>query len=225
MKKILGITLKMTLGFLLCAFGTVLALNSNLGLSPWDVFHQGLAKVINITIGQSSILVGVVIVIIDSILGLEIGLATIANMVVIGCFIDMIIYINIIPVCNNLFAGVLMLIGSLIMVAIGSYLYIGGEMGCGPRDGLMVLLVKLTGKKISLIRFCIESSALAIGWVLGGSVGIGTFITTFGIGYFVQIVFKIFKFDVNSLTHKNLKESFIFINKCITDQNNSKMSY
>ena len=102
------------------------------------------------------------------------------------------------------------------MHAIGSYLYIGCEMGCGPRDGLMIALMKITGKPISIIRFCIEMGALIIGWILGGFVGIGTLITVFGIGYCVQIVYKVFKFDVNALRHRNLKQGIIFMNKCIS---------
>lgn len=223
MKKIFGIVIRSTLGFLLCAIGVVMALNSNLGLSPWDVFHQGLTNVINITIGQAGIVVGIVIVIITCILGLEVGIGTIANIIVIGYFIDLIIYSEIIPISNNLFTGILMMIGSLFINAIGSYLYIGCEMGCGPRDGLMVALVKLTGKPVSLIRFSIESVALIIGWFLGGLVGIGTLITVLGIGYCVQIVYKAFKFDVNSLKHRNLKEGIIFMNECVTNQSNAKV--
>lgn len=217
MEKILSLIIRITLGFFLCACGTVMALNSNLGLSPWDVFHQGLTNVIGITMGQASIIVGVVIVIITSILGLKAGLGTIANMIVIGCFIDLIMYMKIIPVCNNPFSGILMMIGSLFASAIGSYLYIGCEMGCGPRDGLMIVLVKLTGKPLSLIRFCIEMGALIIGWFLGGFVGIGTLVTAFGIGYCVQIIFKLFKFDVKLLKHKNIKEGFEFMNECIAN--------
>lgn len=222
MKKIFGIITRSILGYLLCAFGVVMALNSNLGLSPWDVFHQGLTNVINITIGQAGIVVGVVIVIITYILGLEVGLGTIANIIVIGYFIDLIIYSGIIPISNNIFIGILMMIGSLFINAIGSYLYIGCEMGCGPRDGLMVALVKLTGKPVSLIRFSIESVALIIGWFLGGLVGIGTLITVLGIGYCVQIVYKAFKFDVNSLKHRSLKEGLIFMGECVTNQDNTK---
>ena len=218
MNKIFGIIIKMALGFFLCASGTVLALNSHLGLSPWDVFHQGLTNVVGITIGQASIIVGVVVVIITSIIGLKVGLGTIANMIVIGCFIDLIIYAKIIPVSSNLFTGILMMVGSLLVTAIGSYLYIGCEMGCGPRDGLMIALVKITGKPISIIRFYIEMGALIIGWILGGFVGIGTLVTAFGIGYCVQIVYKIFDFDVNSLKHRNLKQGIIFVSQCITNK-------
>lgn len=224
MKKILYIIIRMTLGFFFCACGTVMALNSKLGLSPWDVFHQGLSNVTGLTIGQANIMVGVIVVIFVSLLGIELGIGTIANMIVIGCFTDFIIYMRIIPMCNNLFIGIAMMIGSMFVNAIGSYLYIGCEMGCGPRDGLMIALVKLTGKPISLVRFCIESIALIVGFFLGGVVGIGTLITVFGIGYCVQIVFKVFKFDVNSLEHVNIKKSFIFINKCITNQSKQKTS-
>jgi uncharacterized membrane protein YczE len=97
MKKISGITIRLISGFILCAVGTVMALNSKLGLSPWDVFHQGLTHVIGITIGQASIIVGLVVVMIASLLGLKVGLGTIANMILIGCFIDLIIYSGIIP--------------------------------------------------------------------------------------------------------------------------------
>lgn len=217
MEKILGLIIRITLGFFLCACGTVMALNSNLGLSPWDVFHQGLTNITGITMGQASIIVGVVIVIITSILGLKAGLGTIANMIVIGCFIDIIMYMKVIPICNNVFSGILMMIGSLFASAMGSYLYIGCEMGCGPRDGLMIVLVKLTGKPVSIIRFCIEMGALIIGWFLGGFVGIGTLVTAFGIGYCVQIIFKIFNFDIKLLKHKNIKEGFQFMNECITN--------
>ena len=217
MEKISSLIIRITLGFLLCACGTVKPLNSNLRVRPWDVFHQGLTKVTGLTMGQASIAVGVVIIIATSLLGLRVGLGTIANMIVIGCFIDIIMYIKIIPVCNNLFTGIIMLIGSLFASAIGSYLYIGCEMGCGPRDGLMMALVKITGKSISLIRFFIEMGALIIGWILGGFVGVGTLVTAFGIGYCVQIIYKVFKSDVKLLKHRNIKEGLKFMNECITN--------
>lgn len=215
MKKIMSMIFRLLLGFMCCAFGTIMALKSNLGLSPWDVFHQGLSNITGLTIGEASIIVGLIVVTITVLLKLEIGFGTIANMIIIGFFIDLIIYMDIIPTSTNLFTGVLMLIGSLVMMAIGSYLYISCGIGCGPRDGLMVALVRVTGKSVGLIRFFIELSVLAIGWFLGGKVGIGTLITVMTVGYCVQLVFKIFKFDVKKVRHKNIKESFVFLNKYI----------
>lgn len=216
MYKILEIIMKMTLGFALCACGTVMAINSNLGLSPWDVFHQGLTNLTSLTMGQASIIVGVAIVIITSILGLKVGLGTIANILVIGYFIDFIMYRNLIPVSNNIYSGIFMMIVGMFLIAMGSYLYVACGMGCGPRDGLMIVLAKITGKPVGIIRASIEIAALTVGWFLGGFVGIGTLINAFGIGYFVQIVFKIFRFDVKSLKHKNMKQGFIFMKECIT---------
>lgn len=216
MYKILEIIMKMTLGFALCACGTVMAINSNLGLSPWDVFHQGLTNLTSLTMGQASIIVGVAIVIITSILGLKVGLGTIANILVIGYFIDFIMYRNLIPVSSNIYSGIFMMIVGMFLIAMGSYLYVACGMGCGPRDGLMIVLAKITGKPVGIIRASIEIAALTVGWFLGGFVGIGTLINAFGIGYFVQIVFKIFRFDVKSLKHKNMKQGFIFMKECIT---------
>lgn len=195
-----------------------MSIKSNLGLSPWDVFHQGLSNLVGITIGQASIIVGLLIVIIVSILGIKIGFGTLANMIIIGCFIDLIIYIDIIPISANLFYGVLLMIGSMFVNAIGSYLYIGCKMGCGPRDGLMVVLVKLTSKPVSIIRFFIEALALITGWILGGTVGLRTLLTVFGIGYCVQLVYKVFNFDVKNLKHKDIKQCFAFVKECMTDE-------
>ena len=217
MKKIMSIIFRLLLGFICCAFGTVMAIQSNLGLSPWDVFHQGLSNITGLTIGQASIIVGLIVVTTTLLLKLEIGLGTIANMIIIGFFIDLIIYIDIIPLSSTLFSGVLMLIGSLVMMAIGSYFYISCKMGCGPRDGLMVVLVRVTGKSVGVIRFFIELSVLIVGWLLGGKVGIGTLITVMTVGSCVKLVFKIFKFDVKKVRHKNLKESFVFLNKYINN--------
>lgn len=217
MKKIMSIIFRLLLGFMCCACGTVMALKSNLGLSPWDVFHQGLSNITGLTIGQASIIVGLIVVTITLVLKLEIGLGTIANMIIIGFFIDLIIYTGIIPTSTTLFSGVLMLIGSLVMMSIGSYLYISCGVGCGPRDGLMVVLVRITGKSVGLIRFFMELSVLVVGWMLGGKVGIGTLITVMLLGSCLQLVFKIFKFDVKRLRHKNIKESFVFLSKNINN--------
>ena len=213
MQKIIKVICRLLLGFMFCACSTVLALKSNLGLSPWDVFHQGVSNKTGLTIGQVNILVGITVVAITAFFKLEIGLGTIANMIIIGFFTDIIINLGVIPTSTNLFVRLLMLVASLFSMAIGSYLYIGCELGCGPRDGLMVVLVKLTGKSVALIRSFIEISVLIIGWMLGGTVGIGTLVTVFGVGICVQIVFKIFKFDVNKVKHKNIKEGFLFFNK------------
>lgn len=218
MKNLLKIVLRLVVGFFLCAMGTVMAIKSNLGLSPWDVFHQGISNISVLTIGQVSIVAGVVIVIISCILGVKVGYATIANMVGIGLFIDFIMYLDFIPKCNNMFTGIIMIIGSMFVMSFGSYLYIGCGLGCGPRDGLMVVLMQITKKPVKLIRGIIEVSALIIGAMLGGFVGVGTIITAFGIGYIIQFTYKILNFNVSCVEHKNLEEGYKFIRECLVKE-------
>ncbi|MDO5520970.1 MAG: hypothetical protein Q4G58_10810 [bacterium] len=199
---------RLLLGFLLCAASTVMALNSKLGLSPWDVLHQGISKTIGITIGKASITISLLIILISLCIKVQIGLGTIANIFVVGILIDKINATGMIPVSQNLATGILMMVASLIMMAVGCFLYIGCELGCGPRDGLMIAIVNKTGKSIRLIRFCLEGAALVLGWSLGGKAGIGTVVTVFGMGYFMQFVFALFHFDVSRLRHKAITDYF-----------------
>lgn len=211
MRKVLYLITRILLGFLCCAVGVVLALNSNLGLSPWDVFHQGLSNLTGVSIGQASIIVGIIIVGLSSILGQKIGVGTLANMTIIGIFTDLIISLNFIPQCNNLVSGFIMIAMAMIATALGSYLYIGCGLGCGPRDGLMVILMKRTNKPVKLIRGIIEVSALICGYILGGTIGIGTVITAIGIGHCIQLICKMLKFDIDKVEHLNIKDTFILM--------------
>jgi Predicted membrane protein len=124
---------------------------------------------------------------------MEIGLGTLGNVILIGIFMDLIVYAKLIPKSTNLFSGLIMLIASLFIMAMGTYLYISSEIGCGPRDGLMVVLVRITQKPVGIVRFVIESSVLIVGYILGGTVGVGTVITTFGLAYCTGLVFRIFQ--------------------------------
>lgn len=189
-------------GLFLYAVGIVFTINANLGLSPWDIFHQGVSKLSGITMGQASIVVGLVIVVIDWTLGEKVGIGTISNMLFIGIFMDILMLNHLIPVFQNIIARLIMIFLGMFIIGIASFFYIGAGLGSGPRDGLMVALTKRTKKSVRFIRNCIEATALIIGYFLGGSLGIGTLIMVFGGGYFVQFAFKIFKFDVRKVEHK-----------------------
>lgn len=193
--------LRLVLGLLLYALGIVLSINANLGVAPWDTFHQGLSSLINITFGQASIAVGFIIVLLNLYLKEKIGIGTILNMVLIGVFIDLIFSYNIIPIMDTFISGLVMIILSMFVIALASYCYIGARFGSGPRDGLMVGLTKKTGHPVGLIRGLIELSVLFIGFLLGGKVGIGTVILAFGIGPIVQFTFNKLNFRVSDVKH------------------------
>lgn len=220
MKTLSATFFKLLIGFLVASIGVVMTINSNLGLSPWDVLHQGLSKITPLSIGGACILVGLIVVSLSMFLGVNLGIGTILNTILMGVFIDWISYINIIPLCNNIFSGIIMMILGMFMLALGTYIYMICGLGCGPRDGLMVALTKITKKPVKIIRGLIEISALILGYTLGGYVGIGTLITAIGVGCCVQIVFTIFKFDPNSVHHKSIKETFIWTKDCIYNKSN-----
>lgn len=146
MKKGTLIFLRLFIGLLLCSIGTVMTINGNLGLQPWDVFHQGLSKMMNITMGQASIIVSAIVIIVDYIAGEKIGWGTISNMLVIGTFMDILMLNHLLPVFNSIVLRVISIIIGMLLMSIGSYMYIGAGLGSGPRDGLMVALTKKTKK-------------------------------------------------------------------------------
>ena len=210
MLNVLKLFMKLIIGFIFCASSTVFMLNSNLGLSPWDVFHEGLSNISGMTIGQASIIVSLCVIILGILLGQKLGIGTILNILIVGKFIELINESNIIPVANNLFTGILMMIIGMLTMGYGCYLYISCGLGCGPRDGVMLSLSEKLNKPIKIIRAIIEVTVLVTGFILGGTVGIGTFISAFGLGYCIQLIFKMFKFDATNVRHKSILECLDF---------------
>ncbi|MBB6716547.1 YczE/YyaS/YitT family protein [Clostridium gasigenes] len=210
MKNKILILIRLFVGFVFCASSTTIMLNSNLGLSPWDVFHQGVSNVVGVTIGQASIIVSIVFVIIGMMLGQKLGLGTILNMIIVGKLIDVIMAMNIIPVATNIISGIIMMIIGMLVMGFGCYLYIGCGLGCGPRDGVMIGLSKKVKKPIKYVRTSIEVTVLILGYILGGNVGVGTLISAIALGYSMQSMFKLFKFDAIKVNHKSLIEIINF---------------
>ena len=200
--------LNMLLGVFLFALGIILVIRANIGAAPWDVLHTGIANSLGWSIGTASIVVGIVILIIIKFFGSELGLGTIANMLLIGVFVDIILKIDVIPKMSNIISASIMLITGLFAIAVGSYFYIKSGFGAGPRDSLMVLLVKKTKLPVGICRGMIELVVTITGWLLGGMIGIGTAMFVVGIGFCVQITFRFFKFDVTAVKHESLRDTF-----------------
>jgi len=195
---------QLLIGLILYALGIYCTLQANLGVAPWDAFHQGLSMKLNISFGQASILVGVAIVLFNLLFKENIGIGTIANTVIIGLLIDILYTINLIPEMTTFISGLLLMIVGMIVIAIATYFYIDAAFGAGPRDGLMIIMVKMTQKPVGLVRLTIESSVVLIGFLLGGKIGIGTIVIALGIGPIVQIVFKLLNFKIESVKHQYL---------------------
>ena len=208
MQSILLRLSKLIFGLFLYALGIMLTIKANIGYGPWEVFHVGLGKVAGMSIGTSSIAVGLVIILVTLLMGEKIGVGTVLNMVLIGSFLDALLLIDAVPVIDNTILGIIVLIVGLYLISLGSYFYIGSGFGAGPRDGLMVALARKTGLPIGVIRSAIELTATILGWALGGMVGIGTVLSGFAIGFCIQSTFGLLHFDPKSIAHATLRESF-----------------
>jgi uncharacterized membrane protein YczE len=195
-------------GLFLYAVGIVLTVHANLGAAPWDVFHLGLSRITGITLGMTSIAVGIVIVAVSVLMKEHVGFGTLSNMILIGAFIDVLRFGGIIPEAHTFLPGLVMMIAGLFVIAVASFFYMGAGYGAGPRDTLMVVLARRTGRSVGLCRAIIEGTALVCGWLLGGHAGIGTVISAFGIGFAVQIVFTLLKFDVRAVRQETFAETF-----------------
>ena len=197
---------RLIVGLFLCSLGTAFSLHAGMGLSPWSVFHQGLSATFGISFGQASIITGAAVIILSSSMGLDVGAGTILNMILTGVFVDVFEYFGMMPDAMNLSQGTMMILISILFNAIGSYFYMGCEMGCGPRDGLMSILTCKIRLPVGLVRFMIEGSVLLTGKLMGGQVGPGTVLYVAGIGIFVNVVYSSLNFDVKRLHHQSIRE-------------------
>jgi uncharacterized membrane protein YczE len=175
----------------LCGYGFSMAVmvRSGLGLDPWDVFHQGLARHSGMSIGLASAVVGVAVLLAWIPLRNRPGIGTIANVIVIAVTVDAALWL--LPTPTSLPVRIAMMVGAVVFNAFSTVLYIGAALGPGPRDGLMTGLVLRTGLSVRLVRTSIEATVLAAGWLLGGTVGVGTVLYAFGIGPLVQLILSI----------------------------------
>ena len=159
--------------------GIGLSVRAELGLAPWDVLHQGLSKVTGISIGMIVILVGIVVLLAWIPLRQKLGIGTVINTLTVGLVADA--TLAIVPHVHAMVARVPMFVFALLAFGLGGGLYIGAGLGPGPRDGLMTGLAA-RGHSIRAVRTGIELIVLLAGWLLGGTVGLGTVLYALGIG-------------------------------------------
>ena len=174
----------LALGLAMFGAGIGFNIRANLGLSPWDAFHQGIALRTPLSVGLVTIVVSMVVLLGWIPLRQRPGFGTLLNATLVGVIIDVTLFV--VGETELIWLRVMYLIGGIGMVAVGSGLYIGSRLGPGPRDGIMTGLAA-RGLSIRLARTLIEGTVLIAGWLLGGAVGIGTVIYTVTIGPLLQI--------------------------------------
>jgi uncharacterized membrane protein YczE len=177
-------------GLVLFGVGIGLMARAGLGLGPWEVFHQGIALLTGLQLGTVSILVGIPVLAAWYPLGERPGVGTILNIAIIGTATN--IAMDFIPAAVELPAQVVMMLAGVGTIAIGSGLYLASDLGPGPRDGLMTGLHLRFGWSIRRARTGIELSVLVLGFLAGGTIGIGTIVFALGIGPAVQVALRVF---------------------------------
>jgi uncharacterized membrane protein YczE len=172
-------------GLAIFGLGDSLLVQGNVGNAPWTVFAEGLSEKVDISLGFSTFIVSVCVLLMWIPLKERPGFGTLSNIVFIALFIQ--IGISIFPEQNNLLSGVIFDLIGIAMVGIGSALYITCGLGPGPRDGAMTGLHRVTGIRVSRVRLMIEVTVLALGYLLGGTVGVGTLLFALLIGESIAI--------------------------------------
>jgi len=172
-------------GLTIFAVGIALIIRADLGLAPWDVFHQGVSDRLGVGIGVVMIATGAAVLLLWIPLRVRPGLGTVLNVVMIGVVVDLVL--PHLPEPDRLLPRAALLAAGIAVLAVGSALYIGAGLGPGPRDGLMTGLAR-RGLSIGFARTSVEVIVLIVGIALGGSAGIGTAVFAFGIGPMVQVL-------------------------------------
>jgi uncharacterized membrane protein YczE len=177
------------LGLVLYGFSASLLVLSGLGLNPWDVFHQGLARHSNLAIGTWSILVGLVVLLLWIPLRQRPGIGTVSNVVFIGGTMDVVLSQLSPP--HALPLRIVCLVAGVVLNGVATGAYIGAGLGPGPRDGLMTGLAA-RGHSIRVVRTALEVTVLVTGWLLGGTVGVGTLLYAVSIGPLAHVFVPLF---------------------------------
>lgn len=196
---------RLIFGLFLYALGSLLSIQANIGLAPWEAFSMGVSYLTRLSYGQVVVATGLAIIVVVFALKEKIGLGTLLNALLIGVFVDLIASSGLVPAMSGLWSGVAMLLAGQVAICVGSYFYIGAALGCGPRDSLMIAIARrLPRVPIGAIRALLEGSVLIAGWLLGARVGVGTMVSVLGIGFILQATFRLLRFDVRRVDHQSL---------------------
>ncbi len=207
MKKIFLEWLQIVIGLLIFSLGVHLTIFANIGLAPWDCLGMGISYHTPFNYGISMTIMALIIVGIDLLLKERIGFGTLIDALLTGNFVQMYNSLNPFPENENIWIGILIMLSGFVFMSLGMAVYMKACQCCGPRDSLLVGLGKRMEKiPIGVVEIILWAAVLLAGWLLGGPVGIGTLISTFGAGIVMQIVYSVIHFEPRDLKHRSITE-------------------
>ena len=206
-KKILVQWVQVAAGLLVFALGIYMTIYANIGLAPWDCLSVGISRRTPLNLGAAVTLVSVFVFGIDLFLKERIGFGTVMDTLLTGPMIQFFQDVNPLPENRSIPMGIIIMLTGFVFMAVGMRIYMGAEQCCGPRDALLVGLGKrLPSVPIGYVEILLWSAVLLAGWLLGGPVGIGTVLSTFGAGAIMQAVYSVIRFEPRDLRHKDILE-------------------
>ncbi len=195
------------MGLLVFSFGVHLTIFANIGLAPWDCLGMGISYHTPLNYGLSMTVIAITVLIIDILLKEKIGYGTLIDALLTGNFVQLFNSLNPLPLNTNVWLGIAIMVTGFIFMALGMAIYMKSEQCCGPRDALLVGLGKRMPRiPIGVVEVALWAVVLLIGWLLGGPVGIGTLISTFGAGLVMQLVYSLMHFEPRKLKHRGILE-------------------
>ena len=200
--------LQIAAGLLVFAFGVHLTIFANIGLAPWDCLGMGISYHTPLNYGLAMTSVAVTVLIIGLLMHERIGYGTIIDALLTGNFVQMYNDLNPFAENHNMWAGIAIMLIGFVFMALGMWIYMRAAQGCGPRDAMLVGLGKRMRKvPIGIVEILLWSAVTLAGWLLGGPVGIGTLISTFGAGLVMQLVYNLLRFDPRDIVHMDVIET------------------
>lgn len=200
--------LRVVFGLFICSTGTYLIIQANLGLSPWEALSMGISYHTPLSFGTAHTLTAFFILLLDILMQEKIGWGTVFDALLVGAFVDLLTATGLLPAQRQLLPGIPMLIAGVFVMALGQFFYMSAGHGCGPRDTfLMAVGRRMSRFPIGAVNSGILILALLGGWILGAPIGVGTVLSTFGLGSAMQIVFHLLRFDPRSVPQRGLLET------------------
>ena len=212
-----------TFGLVFAAYGVGLTVTAELGVSPWDVFSQGVALQLTkvtgrqIMMGTITQITAALVIIVDIALKEKIGLATIIDTCIFGGALNFFLKHNMLPYPEAFAVRFALMVIGYFVWGLGIYIYMKPALGAGPKDALFVIFAK---RKIpvAIAKNSIEAVVFVIGWIMGGTIGVGTVVAVFAMGYIIEFWFKVFNFDVTKVENESLFDTAKNFKKILSKQ-------
>ena len=206
-KQTLHDCLRILIGLLIYSFGVYLTIYANIGLAPWDCLGMGIAMHTPLTYGSVMVLIGVCAILIQLLMKERIGFATVFDALLTGNLVQWFLTGSSDLRSRSIWLNIAFMLAGFLLISVGTWVYMRAEMGCGPKDGLLIAIGKrLPNVPIGVVEILLWAVVTVFGWILGGTVGFGTVISTFGAGTIMHLFYSAVHFEPRELHRRSILE-------------------